>query len=269
MKFSIGQFSSITELSVKTLRLYHEKKILIPSEIDDFTKYRYYNELNFETARIIKILREFDFTLIEIKAILEECDEESDLLEQLQNKFKQIQSKISRYELTLNSLENIIRVEKENKMETEQSFLIEEKNVDSVLIAGYRMKGMYQEIGKGFSIISKKFGRHLNGKPVGLYFDGEYKEENADFEACIPIRKGSSTDSISVRKLDGGKCIALIHKGAYENLSETYKKVFAYVTENSIKTKLPTREVYLKGPGMIFKGNPKNYITEIQILIED
>ncbi len=28
---------------------------------------------------------------------------------------------------------------------------------------------------------------------------------------------------------------------------------------------LPTREVYLKGPGIIFKGNPKNYLTEIQL----
>lgn len=29
----------------------------------------------------------------------------------------------------------------------------------------------------------------------------------------------------------------------------------------------PTREVYIKGPGMIFKGNPKRYLTEIQILV--
>ena len=31
---------------------------------------------------------------------------------------------------------------------------------------------------------------------------------------------------------------------------------------------LPTREVYLKGPGMIFKGNPRNFLTEIQMLIK-
>lgn len=28
---------------------------------------------------------------------------------------------------------------------------------------------------------------------------------------------------------------------------------------------LPTREIYVKGPGLIFKGNPKNYLTEIQL----
>ncbi|MCK5455508.1 MAG: MerR family transcriptional regulator, partial [Melioribacteraceae bacterium] len=208
-------------------------------------------------------------TLAEIKEILEECDDGTDLLEQLQTKFEQIQTKISRYELTLNSLETTIRIEKENKMETKQSFEIEEKIVETVLVAGYRMKGKYQDIGKGFSIVGKKFGKYSNGKPLGLYYDGEYKEENADFEACFLIRKGSSTDEISVRELQGGKCIALIHKGTYENLSETYKKVFAYVNENNFKTKLPTREVYLKGPGMIFKGNPNNYLTEIQIFIEE
>ena len=30
----------------------------------------------------------------------------------------------------------------------------------------------------------------------------------------------------------------------------------------------PTREVYKKGPGLIFKGNPKDYLTEIQIVVE-
>jgi hypothetical protein len=31
----------------------------------------------------------------------------------------------------------------------------------------------------------------------------------------------------------------------------------------------PTREVYIKGPGMIFRGNPKKYLTEIQMLIRE
>ncbi|MBU0473419.1 MAG: MerR family transcriptional regulator [Bacteroidetes bacterium] len=269
MKFSIGQYSSITSISIKTLRLYHEKGILIPTEIDEFTKYRYYNESNFETARIIKILKNFDFSLAEIKIILEECSDESDLLEQLKMKSEQIQSKIAQYKTTLNSLESIIKIEKENKMKTEQIFDVEEKIVDTVLIAGYRMQGKYQDIGEGFSKVGKIFGRYLNGKPIALYYDGEYKEDDADYEACFPIRKGTGTDDISVRELKGGKCYTIIHKGSYETLSQSYKHLFEYINEKGIKTKLPTREVYLKGPGMIFKGNPKNYLTEIQIFIEE
>jgi hypothetical protein len=31
---------------------------------------------------------------------------------------------------------------------------------------------------------------------------------------------------------------------------------------------MPTREVYLQGPGMLFKGNPARYLTEIQVFFE-
>src|SRR5688572_18109238 len=35
--YSIGEFSQVTGLSVKTLRFYHEKGILIPSSVDEAT----------------------------------------------------------------------------------------------------------------------------------------------------------------------------------------------------------------------------------------
>ena len=251
------------------MRLYHEKGILVPAEIDEFTQYRYYDEGNLELERSIKILREFDFSLSEIKDILEDLNSDHSLLEQLQLKVGQVKEKIKRYQDISNSIENTIKIEKENKMQTEENFEIEEKEVETILIAGYRMKGKYHEIGKGFSKLGKKFGRHINGKALGLYYDAEYKEDVADFEACFPIRKGSDVEGISVRELKGGKCVSLIHKGPYDTLSESYKKVFSAFNEKGFKKSLPTREVYIKGPGMIFKGNPKNYLTEIQLFIEE
>jgi len=35
--------------------------------------------------------------------------------------------------------------------------------------------------------------------------------------------------------------------------------------QDEVKEIEPRREIYIKGPGMIFKGNPQNYITEIAI----
>lgn len=137
------------------------------------------------------------------------------------------------------------------------------------MIAGYRMKGKYPDIGKGFGILGKNLGRQINGKAMCLYYDGEYKEDEADFEPCFPIRKGTGGEGISVRELKGGKCVSLIHKGPYENLGDSYKKIYNYMNQKKYKAQIPTREVYLKGPGMIFKGNPNNYLTEIQFLIEE
>jgi DNA-binding transcriptional MerR regulator len=267
MKFNIGEFSKITSLSIKSLRLYHEKEILVPAEVNEFTGYRYYSEADHDRAKSIKILKDYEFSLAEIKEILDGCDEEEEIIEQLHKKLGEIEGKIEQYKEISRSLESLINYERENKMKPEEQFKVEEKEVETMLIAGYRMKGRYDQVGEGFKILGREMGRHINGKAMNLYYDGEYKEEDADYEPCFPVRKGSSTDKISVRELPGGKCVSLIHKGPYKTLTESYKILYGYVNDKGLKIKLPTREVYLKGPGMIFKGNPNNYLTEIQFML--
>ena len=268
MNYSIGEFSRMTSLSIKSLRLYHEKGLLIPHHVDEFTGYRYYDEANYETARAIAILKRFDFSLAEIKEILQECGEEKDALVFLDEKLHQVQEKIRHYQQVSREIELAIQFERESPVKNDGKFEIEEKVVDTMLIAGHRMKGRYQDYGDGIKVVAKTVGRHINGKPLCLYFDGEYKEEDADFEPCFPVRKGASTNEVSVRELPGGKCVSLIHKGPYETIGDSYHSLLAYIKQKGYKTVLPTREVYLKGPGMIFKGNPKNYLTEIQIFIK-
>ena len=149
------------------------------------------------------------------------------------------------------------------------TFEVEEKVLDTMLIAGIRMKGKYSDCGKGFAQISKSFGRYICGNPLCLHYDGEYRQDDANFEACMPIRKGKEIEGISVRQLPSGRCVSLLHKGPYDESGRSYAKILEYVKAKGYEIILPTREVYLKGPGIILKGNPKNYLTEIQLLIRD
>ena len=50
--FSIGEFSKITGLTVKTLRFYHEQSLLAQAQIDNQTGYRYYDDRQIETASL-------------------------------------------------------------------------------------------------------------------------------------------------------------------------------------------------------------------------
>lgn len=61
--------------------------------------------------------------------------------------------------------------------------------------------------------------------------------------------------------------MTLLHKGPYEELGRAYERLLKYAKEKGYEFASPCREVYLKGPGMIFKGNPQNYLTEIQMLL--
>jgi effector-binding domain-containing protein len=101
-----------------------------------------------------------------------------------------------------------------------------------------------------------------------LYYDSEYREEDANFEPCFPIRKAVEAEGISVRELPGCQCLSLVHQGRYDQLGRSYAKILKHADEQKTKISLPTREVYVKGPGIIFKGNPKNYLTEILLPIQ-
>ncbi|MFA5866865.1 MAG: GyrI-like domain-containing protein [Actinomycetota bacterium] len=149
------------------------------------------------------------------------------------------------------------------------SFEVEEKNLETMLVAGIRYKGRYDEVGEKLGAVMRVAGRNMAGNPMNLYFDEDYKETDADIETCIPVRKGEDKGDVKVHELPGGKGVSLIHKGPYETLSRSYEKISNYVKENGYKVQLPTREIYVKGPGMILKGNPDNYLTEIQMLIAE
>ena len=66
---------------------------------------------------------------------------------------------------------------------------ITEKNQEPMLIAGIRIRGNYRESGRLFSTLGRKVGRHIAGPAFNLYYDEEYKEEDADFESCFPLKR--------------------------------------------------------------------------------
>ena len=120
-----------------------------------------------------------------------------------------------------------------------------------------------------FAKIGRAMGRHICGKALLLHYDQEFKEDDADFETCMPVKQAKQVDGVAVRELPGGRCVSLLHEGPYDDMGRSYAKILAYAKQKGYAITTPTREVYIKGPGMIFKGNPKNYLTEIQIPIEN
>lgn len=268
--FSIGEFSQISGLSIKTLRFYDEKDLLKPARVDPATNYRFYDAASAERARMISRLRELQFPLDEIARILRECGDESDLLDALRKRERSIAECLRADGRTLKALRHIISRETEAaQMAAAGRFAIEEKSLEPLVMAGLRVKGRYQECGRAFSQVARAMGRHLSGRPFCLYYDGEYREEDASFEACFPLhQKVPSSASVEVRVLPEERCLSLIHQGPYEQLGRSYQKLLVEVKRRGLAILLPTREVYLKGPGMIFKGNPMRYLTEIQIPVQ-
>jgi DNA-binding transcriptional MerR regulator len=268
--YTIGEFSTITGIPVRTLRFYHDEGLLVPAAVDPQTKYRSYDERNLELANVIVALRDLEFSLEDIRAILADCRDDADILDHLERQKESLTQKLRHYEGVVQRIERLIEHERHVREEAKMSaatYEIGERHVEPMLVAGIRMQGRYSDCGQGFARLCKSLGRHMAGKPLCLFYDGEFRDGDANFEPCVPIRKAVSVDGIAVRELPAARCLTLTHRGPYDQLRSSYARLMKYVKDRGYEVQLPTREVYVKGPGMIFRGNPKKYLTEIQLPI--
>lgn len=262
--FTIGEFSRIAGMSVKTLRFYHDQGLLVPASVDPRSNYRYYDERNLEAARLIAWLRGLEFSVNDIRELLQQVQHEGDLLAALERQKIAIDQRARKLKGVSRSLRQFIEREKQLQSALASGQRVEEKTLAPMFIAGVRMKAPYKECGKGFAQIGRRMGRFICGPPLLLHYDTEYQEDAANFEACFPVRPTKPAEGIDVRELPGATCAFLLHQGPYDEMGPSYARVLKHVKERGHAI-APTREVYLKGPGMIFKGNPRGYITEIQI----
>jgi DNA-binding transcriptional MerR regulator len=221
--FGIGQFSRITGLTVKTIRLYHEKALLEPAWIDDETGYRYFDQADVERARVIRHLRDLDFPLAEIRELLEREYEESGVLPLLERQRQRIRERQTGLTRIAASLDEVIAREREAFAMVEQDgFEIEVKELAPVKVAGLRWKGTYADSGKALGQVCRRYGRHTRGKPFNLYYDADVKDEDADVESCVPVDQAPEAEGFEVHTLPGGRCASLIHKGPYEEIHRSW-----------------------------------------------
>ena len=65
----------------------------------------------------------------------------------------------------------------------------------------------------------------------------EYKEDDADMEAVVELKRNVDRKGIKNRSITGQKAVKLQHKGAYGTQGESYMKLFEYCRENNLTPK--------------------------------
>ena len=71
-KLKIGEFSQLMQVTVKPLRHYEQKGLLVPDEVDEWTGYRYYSIDQMQQLKDIRDLQRLGFSLDEIKDLFDD-----------------------------------------------------------------------------------------------------------------------------------------------------------------------------------------------------
>ena len=143
-------------------------------------------------------------------------------------------------------------------------YTFEIKDFPAVRVACLRTRAPYARTGDQLAVLYRAVKSGAAGAPFNLYYDGEYAE-SADMETCIPLKDGAAPEGAAVRTLPAFRGLCTRHLGPFDTLNLAYKALLDYSVENSLTLGLPARETYLKGPGMIFQGDPETYEAEIVI----
>src|SRR6202041_3686320 len=69
-RLTIGAFSRLTHLSIKTLRYYHEGGLLEPAVVDPDTGYPYYRPGQAHSAPLVRRFRDLGLPVADVKAVL-------------------------------------------------------------------------------------------------------------------------------------------------------------------------------------------------------
>jgi effector-binding domain-containing protein len=264
----IGDFSKFSRVSVKALRYYDEIGLLKPVKVDELSGYRYYTAEQLPTLNRIVQLKELGLSLQEIGTLIKDSLPAQQLIELLKAKREEALARLYEEETRLRGVEEWLRRAEKEEMMSEVEATI--RRVEPIKVASVRgVLPKYSDVSRLYGELFGYLGRKRvqpAGPSMAIYHDEEYKETDADVEAAVPIKGDpASSDRVKVHDLPAvEKMAVIVHKGPYEQISQSYGTLMSWMEAHGYKPAGPSREVYLKGPGMILKGDPRNYVTEIQ-----
>ena len=269
-KLKIGEFSQLMQVTIKTLRHYEQKGLLIPDEVDEWTGYRYYSIEQMQKFQAIRDLQRLGFSLDEIKDL---CDSYSctPTIDQLTEKIEETEAQLRQLIARRDRLIDWRNARKQ--MTTMEKFSIQ--SLPEIIVASHReVLPNYAAIGP---MCVNKIGPEMQRlgckcPPPGYCFtvehDREYKPTDVDIEYCEQVEEmGEDSAIIQFKRLPAvPKALCMKHIGPYERFYESFIEAFRYIDEQGYKPIGQHRTCYIDGAWN--QEDPEKWLSVIQIPIE-
>ena len=269
-KLKIGAFSQMMQVTVKTLRHYEQKGLLIPAEVDEWTGYRYYTLAQMQKLNAIRDLQRLGFSLDEIQELYEE-DSHSPSVRQISEKIEETERQLRSLIRRRNQLLDWRNAR--NKMNDMEKFSIQ--SLPEIIVASHReVIPNYEALGPlCVQTIGPEMKRlRLQCPPPGYCFTiehcQEYRPTDIDIEYCEKVTK-KGTDSALIKFKDIpvvplAACLKVF--GPYDKLYDNYVELFAYLEKEGYKIVAAPRAVYIDG--IWNQEDADKWLTIIQAPVE-
>jgi DNA-binding transcriptional MerR regulator len=259
---SIGEFSRLTHLSVKTLRHYHDVRLLVPAGVDSESRYRRYAPAQAAEAQLIRRLRALDMPIEMVRTVVATVDGRA--------RRATIAAHLEAMEAELERTKDVVASLRELLEQPARVADVERRRLPPqtalAIAADVTVAHVEHWCGAAFGELRDLVaasGAEVDGPAGGLFSAAFFTEDIGPVTVYVPVRSVPRAPGgrAEVVELPAGEVLVATHHGPYADLDRTYAVVGAAANELGLAGDGAIRELYVVGPDAT--GDPHRYRTEV------
>lgn len=240
---SIGQFSQLTHLSVRTLRRFHDAGLLEPATVDRSSGYRYYTADQIPTAQVIHRLRELEVPLADVRRIVCSPDPavRADLVAE---HLRRLESQLDRTRAAVASLHRLLQPEA-------AGLDVALRQVPAATVAAIEDDLDREDVVDWYAGAMAELDavvRERTGSPGSLCDNALFETGRGRLLVYLPTDDPPDIGRIHPAVLPAVELAVTTHAGEHHDIDVTYGRLGAWVVDNALTVSGPVRETYLVGP---------------------
>ncbi|WOO86485.1 MerR family transcriptional regulator [Mollicutes bacterium LVI A0039] len=267
--FKVGEFSKLTNVTVRTLHHYDEVGLIRPIYTDNNTKYRYYSAKQIERINEIKALQQIGFSLVDIKEIINGdnptvinqyySDQERQLIGQI-NELNDKLSLLRAFKDTDSSMDSINKYNVAIKTIPERKVVYVRENIPTY----NDEKLLWNKLYKKFE--NNQLKAHKEPYWLAVYHDSAYQENNPDIEVQVRIADDIINLSTENCKIVPEQTIASVtFAGSYEQMPNVTQALALWIEAHNYKISGPMICIFYVTPAQTSQA--EQWITEVGYLV--
>jgi len=242
---TIGDFSRVTHLSIKTLRHYHEVGLLEPAAVDPSSGYRRYTLAQVPIAQVIRRFRDLEMPVDRVREVLATRDLPArnrliaEHLSTLEKRLADAQAAVASLKGLLFASAGPIAVELRVVPAT-RALAIQATVTRADLLAWWR-----GALGELEAVVSTR-ALTRTGPSGGMFATAIFQHDQGEATVFVPVAEaGRPVGRAAGITVPPAELAITVHRGSYADIDVTYGALGSYVTHHALSMEGPVREHYV------------------------